>query len=267
VEVNVETPDGIEDIVDELLALPPEGFTEARNAAARRLRAEGRRDAADAIKGLPKPAVSLWALNQLAHEQPSLVETFLRSADQLREAYRSGGDIRAASSPEREAEARVVSAATDLVRAGGKKVTEAVLDRLRQTMRAAAADAEIASALRDGRLLREPAVPSIDELLGSMPRAARAPTSKSVPKSKMAPRSTAGRQPDHEARRAELRDEIAVAESDASEAHSEARGAERMERAAQREWERAQKLAERAQQRRDAAARRLEDLQQRLADL
>ena len=100
---------GSEDLVGELLALPPEEFTAARNAAVKRLRAEGQRDVAETIQGLPRPPLSLWALNHVAHEQPKLIEAFLDSAEQLREAYRSGGDIRAATSPERDAEAAVVA--------------------------------------------------------------------------------------------------------------------------------------------------------------
>ena len=47
--------EGAEDVLEELLALPPERFTEARNAAVKQLRAAGRRDAADAVKGIPRP--------------------------------------------------------------------------------------------------------------------------------------------------------------------------------------------------------------------
>jgi hypothetical protein len=245
--------EGVEEVVDELLAIPPERFTEERNAAVKRLRAEGQRAAAEAIKGLPRPPVSLWALNRLAREQPSLIETFLRSAEQLRQAYRSGGDIRAASSPERAAEARVVAAAAELARAEGRNVTETVVDRLQQSMRAAAADPEIAAALRDGRLLREPAAPSLEELLGSLPQASEAP------------RTKAPQQRDHE--RLALREQVADAKSDASRARSEARAASDVARKAQREWERAKKLAEQAERRSDAAAERLRDLQQRLEEL
>jgi hypothetical protein len=247
--------EGIEDVLDELLALPPERFTEERNAAAKRLRAEGKRDAADAIKSLPRPPVSLWALNHLARRDPSLIETFLRSADQLRQAYRSGGDIRAAMAPERDAETRVVAAAAELARAEGRNVTETVTDRLNQTMRAAAADAEIAAALRDGRLIREPEAPSIDELLGSMPREPATAKTKAPPR------------PDRKAERLALQEEIADARADASRARIEARTASDTARDARREWEHAQQLAEQAERRSDAAAERLRDLQQRLKQL
>jgi hypothetical protein len=246
--------EGSEDVVGELLALPPEQFTDARNAAVKRLRAEGQRDAAETIKGLPRPPVSLWALNGLARAQPALIEEFLDSAEQLREAYRSGGDIRAATAPEREAEARVVAAAAELARSDGRNLTETVRQRLRQTVRAAAADAEVAALLRDGRLIHEPAAPSIGDLLGSMPPAPGKPSGKAA----------SGR--DREAERRALREEIAAAESAASDARTEARAAADAAKAAEREWHGAQKLAEQAQKRSGAAEQHLQGLRQRLGE-
>ena len=245
---------GSEDLVGELLALPPEEFTAARNAAVKRLRAEGQRDVAETIQGLPRPPLSLWALNHVAHEQPKLIEAFLDSAEQLREAYRSGGDIRAATSPERDAEAAVVAAAVEFARGEGRKLTEAVMERLRQTVRAAAADAGVGEELRNGRLIREPEAPSIGELLGSMPATSAKPSKK--PESRR----------DRDAERRALREEIAAAESDASEQRGEARAAAEAARAAEREWQRSQKLAEKAQLRSDTAEQHLEELRQQLRE-
>jgi hypothetical protein len=247
--------EGLEDVLDELLAVPPEGFTEARNAAAKRLRAQEQRELADTVKGLPRPPLSLWALNGLAHTQPELIETFLAHADRLRQAYRSGGDIRAAMSPEREAEARVVAAAAELARADGRKVTETVMERLRQTARAAAADAAVAAELRAGRLLREPEAPSISELLGSLQPASEAPKQK------------AARPPDRRAERTALREQIATAEAEEKQARAAAREAADAARAAESEWQRAAKVAERIREQSHAAAERLQELRQRLGEL
>ena len=247
--------EGLEDDLDELLAVPPEGFTEARNAAVKRLRAQERRELADTVKGLPRPPLSLWALNRLARAQPELIETFLGHAERLRQAYRSGGDIRAAMSPEREAEAGVVAAAAELARADGRKLTETVMERLRQTARAAAADAAVAAELRAGRLLREPEAPSISELLGSMPQAGEGPKPK------------AARPPDRQAERTALREQIAAAEAKEKQARGEAREAADAARAAESEWQRAAKIAERMRGQSQAAAERLQELRQRLSEL
>ena len=246
---------GIDDIVDELLAIPPQQFTEARNEAAKQARAEGHREAADEIKRLSRPPIALWALNRLAHEQPSLIESFLSAADRLRQAHRGGGDIRAAMPPARDAEAGVVAAAGKLARAHGMNVTDTVMRALRETLSAAAADAAVATALRDGRLLREPEAPSIDEILASLPQASAAARKKEPPRR------------DREAEALALREEIADAKAEASRARDEARAASDRARAAQREWERAQKHAERAQRASDAAEERLTDLRERFGEL
>ena len=69
---------------------------------------------------------------------------------------------------EREAEARVATAAAKI--AGGHgAVTETVTRGIRQALGAAAADPDVATTLRAGRLIREPEAPSIDQLLGSLP--------------------------------------------------------------------------------------------------
>jgi len=246
--------EGSEDVLDELLALPPEQFTEARNAAVKSLRADGQRDEAEAIRGLPRPPVSLWALNHLAREEPKLIAAFLDAAEQLRAAYRTGGDIRAATSPERKAEAAVVDAAVKLARSEGRKLTEPVMERLRQTVRAAAADSDVGEELRSGRLIHEPEAPSIGELLGSMPPASSKPGTKPEPRR------------DRDAERRALREEIAAAEADTSEKRGAAREAADAARAAEREWQRAQKAAELAQRRSDAAEERLKELRQQLKE-
>ena len=253
-EPDSEAAAGIEPVLDELLALPPADFTAARNAAARQLRVEGRRAAADALKSVPRPPVSLWALNRLAREQPSLIADFLAAADQLREAYRSGGDIRAATAPERAAEASVVEAAGALARAAGMNVTEVVSERLRQTVRAAASVAETAAALRAGRLTREPEAPSLDDLLGSMSQGASAA-------------EPARQRQDERTRRRALERRIAAAEQAAAEAHRDDRAAAEAAREARKTLQRVEASAERTRQRSQAADEHLRDLQGQLADL
>jgi hypothetical protein len=256
---DIESIEGIADVVDELLGLPPERYTEARNAAAKALRAEGRGDAADAVKSLPRPAVSLWALNGLAHEQPALIETFLGAAEQLRDAFRSGGDIRAATPPLRQAEARVMAAAAELARARGKNPTETVLRGLGTTLGALASGAGSSEALRRGRLIHEPEAPSLNELLESLPEQRPAAGTSAE---KRRPRQDDQRR----AVRAALQEEIAGGRADAAQAREEARAASDAAREAQRQWERAKKLAERTQQRSDTAAEHLQELQQRLQE-
>ena len=251
--------EGIEDVVGELLALPPERFTEARNAAVKQLRADGHRDAADALKRVPRPPLALWALNRLAREQPALVARFLDAAEALRQAYRSGGDVRAATAPEREAEARVAAAAVGLARAAKKNVTDTVMTSIGQTLRAAAADAGVAAALGKGMLVHEPAAPSIDDLLGSLPATpAAAPAATRKPAT--APRD------ERAAQRRALQAQVAAARSAAAETRREARAAGDEAARAHDEWQRARTHAEQLKRREDDAAERLRELEERFAD-
>jgi len=244
----------VEDVIDELLARPPKEFTAARNAAARQLAANGRREAADEIKGLSRPTLALWSLNRVAHEQADLVEAFVDAAELLRKAHETGGDIRAATPPEREAEARVAAAAAKI--AGGQgSATETVMRGIRQALGAAAADPDVAATLSAGRLIREPEAPSIDQLLGSLPQQPAGQKAEAPSKS--------GR----DAKRRALRDEIAAAKGEASEARAASRAAASAAREAQREWESAEALAKKAERQSEKANERLEELQGRLKDL
>ena len=269
--------EGIEDVAGELLALPPERFTEARNAAAKQLRADGRTADADAVKRLPRPPLALWALNRLGREGSPLVGAFLAAAEELRQAYRTGGDIRAASAPQRAAESALASAAAKAARGEGKNVTDAVMSSIGQTLRAAAADEGIAEDLRKGLLLREPEIPSISELLGSLPATPAAPRKAARPKV-AATDAPAGAVPDEaedqaeaqaeaeardEQRRA-LRHQLAEARASATDARREARAASDAAVEARQQWEHAKALAEEAKRRSDEAEEAAEELREQL---
>ncbi len=145
----------------ELYALPLDEFTAARNALAGRLRKAGDRAGSDAVKALPKPSVSAWALNQVAHRQPRLVERLISAADELRRAQQrllaGAGQqaFREASETERAAVGELVAAAGQALEEGGHKPAKAMLDRIEATARAAAADPEAGALLRAGRLVRD----------------------------------------------------------------------------------------------------------------
>jgi hypothetical protein len=248
--------EGIEDRVDALLATPPQQFTATRNALAKQLVAEGRRDAAAGVKRLPRAPASLWILNQLAREQPALIESYLEAAQALREAHRGGGDIRAATPPQREAESRVVAAAGEFARTHDQNLTETVVRGLREALSSAAADADVAAVVRAGRLIREPGAPSIDELLWSMPQEPSAPTSRRA-KAEAPSR-------DRKAERRALQQRIADATAEVSRARDHAREASEAAEAANRAWKRAETLAKQARQSVDAAEHGLEQLQREL---
>lgn len=144
--------------LDELYGLPLEEFTSARNDLAARLKRAHQGEAADAIKALKKPTLAAWSANQLARREPANVRELLEAAAHLRETQQrslagetSAADVTAAATRERDAVRRLL---TDARRLGGR-ATSTMLDRLGQTLQAAAVDDVARDLLERGRLTEE----------------------------------------------------------------------------------------------------------------
>ena len=99
-----------DDAVDRLYGLPREEFVGERDALAKELRADGRRDEAAAVKALAKPTVAAWAANQAVRSQKSAARELWKAGDQLSAAQDallagkgSGAKLREATEAERAA--------------------------------------------------------------------------------------------------------------------------------------------------------------------
>src|SRR5918999_4893627 len=149
-----------EEAAARLYGLPLEDFTRERDALARELRKAKERDTAAVIAKLPKPSQAAWAANRLARERRDLIDDLLAAGDALREAQDaalSGGGadaLRDAGAAERRAVDALVAAAKEL-RPSGRKPSGTTLDRLRNTLHAAAADDDVRAALDAGRLVED----------------------------------------------------------------------------------------------------------------
>lgn len=137
----------------DLFALPLEEFTESRNELARRLKSDGDSDAAAAVKGLRKPRVSAWVVNQLARERRDDVATLVELTEKLR-AAESPQVFRELSAERHEIVERLGRSVDAVVAGSGAKATPAVLHEVTQTLRAATAPEEL-KVLREG-VLTEP---------------------------------------------------------------------------------------------------------------
>lgn len=146
--------------IDRLYGLPPDEFTAARDEFAKRLRAEGRRDDADAIKGLKKPNLPAWAVNQLSRRHRREVRRLLQAGERLRSAHEqllSGGKqdkLRDAAERERELVGDLVDRAEPLLSEAGTP-SPANLERVRNTLHAAATDEQLRAELEAGRLVKD----------------------------------------------------------------------------------------------------------------
>jgi hypothetical protein len=138
-----------------LPTVPPTGFVRKRNALVARLTKLGQKEAAARVKVVPKPTVSVWAVNRLAREAPKSVERLITVSAQIRAAQLGGGDLWAARARYQSALAPLSERAAEILREPGLGASQQVLLRVETTLTAAAAARELRPALRQGRLERD----------------------------------------------------------------------------------------------------------------
>jgi hypothetical protein len=147
--------------IDDLYAADPGEFVERRDRLARSLRDDGDREAADEVKKLRKPSVAAWTVNQLARREKMRLRGLFTAGERLRAAHEdvlAGGPHEAleqARDDERRALNELASAARSLLEDAGHPPTEAVLDRVRDTLHAAVVDEGLGERVRAGRLEKE----------------------------------------------------------------------------------------------------------------
>lgn len=148
--------------LDDLYGLPLDRFIPERASLVRELRSDGEREQAAAVAGVRKPSVAAWAVNQLTRTQRREVDALFAAGDALREVQAGvlGGsadaqDLRAAAERERAAVDTLVTIARGLLSSGGLELSAATLERVAETLHAAALDDEVRGQVSEGRLVRE----------------------------------------------------------------------------------------------------------------
>ncbi len=233
--------DELEREIDDLYVQPPEGFTRARDALAKRLKAEGDDDDARRVRALRKPVRSAWAVNRLVREDRSAVEELLAVGGRLRVAQRralsgtAADELRERSEERRRLIGELTGRAADLL---GGDPAPGVLEEVAAALDAASAEESSAQVVLEGRLARPLPRPSgFGGIFGGAPLKAVA---------------GGGRATEAEPQRADER------------------AAERERRVAERERERAVRAAEATERRTRQRVERLRveiaQLQERLAE-
>ena len=147
--------------IDRLYAAPPGEFVRHRDELARSLRSDGKREVAGEVTKLRKPTVAAWAVNQLARREKMRLRGLFTAGERLRAAH---GEVLGGGSPEaldqartdeRRAVEELVSAARPLLEEAGHPPTDAMADRVRETLHAAAVDEAVGERVRRGRLEQE----------------------------------------------------------------------------------------------------------------
>jgi hypothetical protein len=147
--------------VDRLYTLPLDDFVTGREELARGLREQGDRERAKEIKALRKPTVAAWAVNQLARREKMSLRSLLTAGERLRAAQQElleGGStkpLERARQDERKALGVLTEAARKVLGETRQTPSQSTLDRVTETLHAAALDPELAQQVRQGRLTRE----------------------------------------------------------------------------------------------------------------
>jgi hypothetical protein len=239
--------------LDDLYGVPLDRFVPERATLVRALRSAGEREQAAAVAALRKPSVAAWAVNQLVRTRRAEVDGLLRAGDALREAQAgvlSGGadarDLRSAADQERRAVSDLVDTARGLLSSSGQELSATTLERVADTLHAAALDDDAREQVSDGRLVRELRHVGLGDAFAAAPAQAR-PAGPA--KGEAATQRRAGK-----GETAKQRRSAEAAQREREAARKQARAAERD---AAREVDRAERALRVAKDRRDRAAEAL----------
>jgi hypothetical protein len=249
----------VEKELDSLFAAPLDEFVAERDALAKRLRADGDREAADRVKALRKPSAAVWVVNQLARRQQKDYRALLAAGDRLRKAQEQvlGGTeptkLQEAAAAERELVDRLAEKGRAVLEVAGHTPTDSMVRRVSGTLHAAATRPDLREAAESGRLEQEEETAGFGfELLSGVPAA---PKKKRGDDKRARERKEAATERLQEARR-----ELADAQEEATGAAAEVKRLTRELARASTEEDHRAKEVERRERAVEAAEKKLDDL-------
>jgi hypothetical protein len=248
--VSVDSP-------EDLYGLALDRFVPARAALVKARRAEKRREEASEVAALRKPSVAAWAVNQLVRTQRTALQSLFAAGDDLARAQeqaaagKGGGDaMREATHRQRDAVRELLEAAEGLLGSDGHGVSQATMERVGETLRAAANDQDARQQVAGGCLTRELRFVGVGIGVSAPSSVAREPSAKTIPEKEKAP--SRGTDKRHTGRR----DGRKAKETEAEAQEAEATRNAEAERVAARERAAAIKAARRAEAKARRAATR-----------
>ncbi len=148
--------DSLVEVAEQLYGLDLADFVRQRSARAAAARAGGAKDVGRRISRLLVPTVSAWAINQLVRAQPELVGEIREVGALLRDAQQrlDGAALRELRPRRDRLLGDVIDATAAVVAARGRTLSATALGEVRESIVAALADEEAASAVCGGRLVR-----------------------------------------------------------------------------------------------------------------
>lgn len=172
--IGSETRGNLEDDVNALFKLPLAEFTGARNNLAARLKREGRANDSNLVKGLAKPSISAWAVNQLHWKHREAFDRLLATSQRFRHsqtAHTAGriADLRGSLDARGEALSHLSDLATVLLREAGHNPTPDTIHRIITTLEALSAHATLSDGPTPGRLTQDVDPPGFESLASLIP--------------------------------------------------------------------------------------------------
>ena len=145
----------LEDVADELYGLPLDEFTKVRNERAKAIKADGDKELAKTVKGLPKPSVAPWVVNMLVRHDAEQLEQVLALGESLRQAQAQldGAELRELDKQRRKLTHAITVQARALAKDLGQSVSQTAATQVEETLHAAMADEDAAAAVRTGQLV------------------------------------------------------------------------------------------------------------------
>lgn len=143
----------LDDIAVELAAVPPDEFVAARTARAKDL---ADAELAAAVRGLRKPLLAAWVVNVFVQDRPDEIAQALELAAALREAQAEldAQTLSALGRQRRQLVRQLSQQAAGIAKDRGVRVSPSAIDAVQETFNAAMFDADAATAVASGRLLR-----------------------------------------------------------------------------------------------------------------
>lgn len=145
--------------IDDLFALPPQEFTAARDELAKKLASEGDKERAAEVKGIRKPTLIAWALNQLARRHRDDLEALIEAGDALRSAQRKalsgvkGAEFRPAAERRRKLVQELTRKTVDILGEVGRGSQNAE-EEIARWLEGASSGSEGTELLLEGRLTK-----------------------------------------------------------------------------------------------------------------
>ena len=162
---------------DALYQIPLSEFTAARNALVTKLKRGGKAADASRVKGLVKPSIPAWAVNQLFWHHRTQFDSLLAVGARFRQAQAAQlqgrtADLRGPLEERREALSALSRIAAATLTGAGHNASQDTMRRITSTLEAMSVLAGTDAAPQAGRLIDEVEPPGFEALAALVPRIA-----------------------------------------------------------------------------------------------